>query len=67
MPVRFHPEADAEMTAAAMFYKPKWGMMQYVGLLAENGMPVPPKNPSPKIIVQNEECATGMPLPAFVI
>lgn len=36
-------------------YKAKWGMIEHVNLLKEQGMPVPPKNPSPKIIIQNED------------
>lgn len=36
-------------------YKAKWGIKEHINLLEEQGLPVPPKNPSPKIIVQNEE------------
>ncbi|MBI5641190.1 MAG: type II toxin-antitoxin system HicB family antitoxin [Nitrospirae bacterium] len=36
-------------------YKAKWGMIEHVSLLKEQGLPVPPKNPNPKIIIQNEE------------
>ena len=37
-------------------YKAKWGMTEHVGLLKEQGLPVPPKVKEPaKIIVQNEE------------
>lgn len=36
-------------------YKAKWGMKEHVQLLLENGLPVPPKNPHPKIIVENEQ------------
>ncbi|OGW45029.1 MAG: hypothetical protein A2Y66_04395 [Nitrospirae bacterium RBG_13_41_22] len=36
-------------------YKAKWGMREHVNLLKEKGLPVPPKNPSPKIIIQNEQ------------
>ena len=36
-------------------YKAKWGMIEHVGLLREQGLPVPPKNPDPKIIIQNEQ------------
>jgi len=35
-------------------YKAKWGMIAHVNLLKEQGMPVPAKNPHPKIIIQNE-------------
>lgn len=36
-------------------YKAKWGMIEHVNLLQEQGLPVPPKNPNPKIVNQNEE------------
>jgi len=36
-------------------YKAKWGMKEHVDLLRENGLPIPPVNPDPKIIVQNEK------------
>lgn len=36
-------------------YKAKWGMREHINLLKAQGLPIPPKNPSPKIIVQNEE------------
>ena len=35
-------------------YKAKWGMKKHVSLLEEQGLPVPPKNPDPNIIIQNE-------------
>jgi hypothetical protein len=30
-------------------------MIEHVGLLKEQGLPIPPKNENPKIIIQNEE------------
>ena len=36
-------------------YKAKWGMKEHVGLLKDQNLPVPSKNPDPKIIVQNEK------------
>jgi predicted RNase H-like HicB family nuclease len=36
-------------------YKAKWGMIEHVNLLKQQGLPVPPKNVNPKIIIQNEE------------
>ena len=36
-------------------YKAKWGMKEHVNLLREKGLPVPSKNLSPKIIIQNEQ------------
>ena len=35
-------------------YKAKWGMKEHIDLLKEQGLPVPPKCPDPKIIIQNE-------------
>ena len=35
-------------------YRAKWGMIEHVGLLKERGMKIPPKNPNPIIIIQNE-------------
>ncbi len=34
-------------------YKAKWGMKEHVSLLRERGLPVPPPNPDPKIVIQN--------------
>jgi predicted RNase H-like HicB family nuclease len=36
-------------------YKAKWGMAEHVTLLREQGLPVPPANNNPKIIIQNEQ------------
>ena len=36
-------------------YKAKWGMEEHVALLKEQKLPVPKANPSPTIIVQNEQ------------
>lgn len=36
-------------------YKARWGMDEHIGLLKEHGLPVPRENPSPRIIIQNEE------------
>lgn len=35
-------------------FRSKWGMKEHVELLKEQGLPVPPFNPDPKIIIQNE-------------
>lgn len=35
-------------------YKAKWGMKEHIDLLNEQGLTVPPSNPNPKIIIQNE-------------
>jgi len=36
-------------------YKARWGMQEHTALLKEQGLPVPPANPNPRIIIQNEE------------
>ncbi len=36
-------------------YKAKWGMKEQIDLLIEQNLPVPHKNPDPKIIIQNEK------------
>jgi len=36
-------------------YEARWGMKDHVNLLKEKGLPVPPKNTDPKIIIQNEK------------
>ena len=35
-------------------YKAKWGMKEHLALLAEQGLPAPPKNADPRITIQNE-------------
>ena len=42
-------------------YKAKWGMKEHVNLLKEQGLPIPPKNPNPKIIIQNEQALVTVP------
>lgn len=34
-------------------YKAKWGMKEHVELLIDQGLPVPNKNPNPRIVIQN--------------
>ena len=36
-------------------YKARWGMQEHIQLLQEQGLPVPPKNATPKIIIENEQ------------
>ena len=36
-------------------YKAKWGIKEHMNLLKEQGLPIPPINPYPKIIIQNED------------
>jgi predicted RNase H-like HicB family nuclease len=34
-------------------YQAKWGMAEHVSLLAEQGLPVPPRSTRPRIIIEN--------------
>ena len=36
-------------------YKAKWGMIEHVKLLEERGLPIVPKNPDPKVVIQNQK------------
>jgi predicted RNase H-like HicB family nuclease len=36
-------------------FKAKWGMKEHVELLKRQGLPYPPKNPDPSIVIQNEK------------
>lgn len=36
-------------------YQAKWGMREHINLLKERGLPVPARNPNPKIIIQNQQ------------
>lgn len=36
-------------------YRAKWGMQEQLTLLREQGLPVPPKNSDPRVIIQNEK------------
>jgi predicted RNase H-like HicB family nuclease len=35
-------------------YKARWGIKEHINLLKEQGLPVPPRTPNPRIIIQNE-------------
>ena len=35
-------------------YKAKWGMIEHMNLLKEQGLPIPAKHENQKIIIQNE-------------
>ena len=39
-------------------YKAKWGMQEHVALLKQQGLPVPPSNPSPSVTIENEQRAS---------
>ena len=36
-------------------YRAKWGMAEHVESLKAEGLPVPPRNASPTIVIQNEQ------------
>jgi predicted RNase H-like HicB family nuclease len=36
-------------------YKAKWGIEEHVGLLKEQGLPIPKENPNPQVVIQNQE------------
>jgi predicted RNase H-like HicB family nuclease len=41
-------------------FKARWGMLEHINLLKDRGLPVPPKNNDPKIIIQNEKKAAAV-------
>ena len=38
-------------------YKAKWGMLEHIEVLKELGLPLPPINPHPRIVIMNEKTA----------
>jgi predicted RNase H-like HicB family nuclease len=36
-------------------YQARWGMREHVELLRERGLPVPPENANPTVIVRNQQ------------
>ncbi len=34
-------------------YKAKWGLQEHVELLKAQGLPVPPDNPNPQVLIEN--------------
>ncbi len=36
-------------------YQARWGMEEHIELLKEQSLSIPPKNPDPKIVIQNQE------------
>jgi predicted RNase H-like HicB family nuclease len=40
-------------------YQAKWGMKEHVELLSQQQLPVPPRNPDPVILIQNEKKGAG--------
>ncbi len=35
-------------------YQAKWAMKEHLELLAERGLPIPPRNPEPVVTIRNE-------------
>jgi predicted RNase H-like HicB family nuclease len=35
-------------------YKARWGMQDHVAQLHDQGLPVPPENPDPQVLIRNE-------------
>ena len=36
-------------------YRARWGMREHVAVLREQGLPVPPRNSDPRVVIQNEK------------
>ena len=36
-------------------FKAKWGMKEHIKVLKEQGLPVPPQNADPRVVIQNEK------------
>jgi predicted RNase H-like HicB family nuclease len=34
-------------------YQAKWGMLEHVEVLKAEGLPVPPPNPNPRVVIEN--------------
>ncbi|MBI4265605.1 MAG: type II toxin-antitoxin system HicB family antitoxin [Acidobacteria bacterium] len=41
-------------------YQARWGMQEHVGLLKERGLAIPPPNPNPTVVIQNEQPAATL-------
>ena len=42
-------------------YQARWGMEEHVQLLRQQGLPVPPENPNPTVIVRNQQPIASAP------
>ncbi len=36
-------------------FQARWGMKEHVELLAEQQLPIPPRNPNPVVVIRNEK------------
>jgi hypothetical protein len=43
-----------ELGALIKYYQAKWAMKEHLELLAQLGLPVPPRNPDPVVTIRNE-------------
>ncbi|MFN0169114.1 MAG: type II toxin-antitoxin system HicB family antitoxin [Bryobacteraceae bacterium] len=34
-------------------YRARWGMIEHAELLKEQGLPIPPTNPRPRVVIEN--------------
>jgi predicted RNase H-like HicB family nuclease len=39
-------------------YQARWGMVEHLSVLSETGLPIPPANPDPTILIQNAQRVT---------
>jgi predicted RNase H-like HicB family nuclease len=35
-------------------YQAKWAMEEHIALMTQEGVPVPPRNPNPTVLIQND-------------
>ena len=42
-------------------YQARWGMEEHLQLLRQQGLPVPPENPNPTVIVRNQQPIASAP------
>ena len=40
-------------------YQARWGMQEHVEVLKERGLPFPPANPNPTVVIQNQQSTTA--------
>ena len=36
-------------------YQAKWGMLEHIEQLKTHGLPVPPENPNPRVVIENTQ------------
>lgn len=41
-------------------YQARWGMREHVEVLQERGLSIPPANPNPTVIIQNQQSTTAV-------